>query len=154
VKIVSNSSPLIALSKIKRLNLIKDLFTSVYISEEVHREVYKVRKETSPTWIQVVKVKDRMAVEALDAIVDRGEAETIILAKEKDINIVLMDDRKGINIAKRMNLEPIRTTALIGIAYKKGLFSDLKEKLFNLRDKGYWITDHYIKEIIKRFRKK
>ena len=95
-----------------------------------------------------------MAVEALDAIVDRGEAETIILAKEKDINLVLMDDRKGINIAIRMNLEPIRTTALIGIAYKKGLVSDLKEELFNLRDKGYWITDYYIEEIIKRFRKK
>ncbi|PIZ20217.1 MAG: DUF3368 domain-containing protein, partial [Deltaproteobacteria bacterium CG_4_10_14_0_8_um_filter_43_12] len=94
MKIVSNSSPIIALSKIKRLDLIKDLFTSVYISEEVHREVYKVRKENSPTWIQVVKVKDRMAVAALDAIVDRGEAETIILAKEKDINLALMDDRK------------------------------------------------------------
>jgi len=147
VKIVSNSSPIIALSKIKRLDLIKDLFTSVYISEEVHREVYKVRKENSPTWIQVVKVKDRMAVAALDAIVDRGEAETIILAKEKDINLALMDDRKGINIARRMNLDPIRTTTLIGIAYKKGLLSDLKEELFNLRDKGYWITDYYIEQI-------
>ncbi|OIP28469.1 MAG: DUF3368 domain-containing protein [Deltaproteobacteria bacterium CG12_big_fil_rev_8_21_14_0_65_43_10] len=147
MKIVSNSSPIIALSKIKRLDLIKDLFTSVYISEEVHREVYKVRKENSPTWIQVVKVKDRMAVAALDAIVDRGEAETIILAKEKDINLALMDDRKGINIARRMNLDPIRTTTLIGIAYKKGLLSDLKEELFNLRDKGYWITDYYIEQI-------
>ena len=147
MKIVSNSSPIIALSKIKRLDLIKDLFTSVYISEEVHREVYKVRKENSPTWIQVVKVKDRMAVAALDAIVDRGEAETIILAKEKDINLALMDDRKGINIARRMNLDPIRTTTLIGIAYKKGLLSDLKEELFNLRDKGYWITDYYIEQM-------
>ena len=95
----------------------------------------------------MVKVKDRMAVAALDAIVDRGEAETIILAKEKDINLALMDDRKGINIARRMNLDPIRTTTLIGIAYKKGLLSDLKEELFNLRDKGYWITDYYIEQI-------
>jgi len=152
VKVISNSSPLIVLTKINRIDLLNHLFTSVYISEEVYREVYKIKKEHCPKWIKIVKVKDRMAVDALDAVVDKGEAETIILAKEMNIKQVLMDDRKGVNLAKKMGLEPLRTTTIIGIAYKNGLLADIRKELLNLRGKGYWITDYYIEEIIKRFR--
>lgn len=152
MKVVSNSSPLIVLTKIKRIDLLKHRFTSVYISEEVYREVYKIKKERCPKWIRVVKVKDRMAVDALDAVVDKGEAETIILAKEMSIKHVLMDDRKGVNLAKKMGLEPLRATTIIGIAYKNDLLADIQKELLNLREKGYWITDYYIKEITKRFK--
>lgn len=93
-----------------------------------------------------------MAVDALDAIVDKGEAETIILAKEMNIKQVLMDDRKGVNLARKMGLEPLRTTTIIGIAYKNDLLTDIQKELLNLREKGYWITDYYIEEITKRFK--
>ena len=93
-----------------------------------------------------------MAVDALYAVVDKGEAETIILAKEMNIKQVLMDDRKGVNLAKKMGLEPLRTTTIIGIAYKNGLLADIRKELLNLREKGYWITDYYIEEIIKCFK--
>jgi len=131
VKVVSNSSPLIVLTKINRIDLLKHLFTSVYISEEVYREVYKIKKGRCPRWIKVVKVKGRMAVDALDAIVDKGEAETIILAKEMNIKHVLMDDRKGVNLARKMGLEPLRTTTIIGIAYKNDLLADIQMRHLN-----------------------
>ena len=152
MKVVSNSSPLIVLTKINRIDLLKHLFTSVYISEEVYREVYKIKKGHCPRWIKVVKVKGRMAVDALDAIVDKGEAETIILAKELNIKHVLMDDRKGVNLARKMGLEPLRTTTVIGIAYKNDLLAYIQKELLNLREKGYWITDYYIEEITKQFK--
>ena len=152
MKVVSNSSPLIVLTKINRIDLLKHLFTSVYISEEVYSEVYKIKKGHCPRWIKVVKVKGRMAVDALDAIVDKGEAETIILAKEMNIKHVLMDDRKGVNLARKMGLEPLRTTTVIGIAYKNDLLAYIQKELLNLREKGYWITDYYIEEITKQFK--
>ncbi|MFZ3064319.1 MAG: hypothetical protein WA277_03415 [Nitrospirota bacterium] len=152
MKVVSNSSPLIVLTKINRIDLLKHLFTSVYISEEVYREVYKIKKEHCPKWIKIAKVKDRMAVDALDAVVDKGEAETIILAKEMSIKQVLMDDKKGVSLAKKMGLEPLRATTIIGIAYKNGLLADIQKELLSLKEKGYWITDYYIEEITKRFK--
>ena len=152
MKVVSNSSPLIVLTKINRIDLLKHLFTSIYISEEVYREVYEIKKECCPQWIKIAKVKDRMAVDALYAVVDKCEAETIILAKEMNIKQVLMDDRKGVNLAKKMGLEPLRTTTIIGIAYKNGLLADIRKELLNLREKGYRITDYYIEEIIKCFK--
>ena len=152
MKVVSNSSPLIVLTKIKRIDILKHLFASVFISEEVYKEVYISKKEHCPKWIRVTKVKDHMAVDALDAIVDKGEAETIILAKEMNINHVLMDDRKGFNLARKLDLEPLRTTTVLGIAYKNGLLTDIQKELINLREKGYWVSDFYIEEITKRFR--
>ncbi len=63
----------------------------------------------------------------------------------------MIDDKKGFNLAKKMGFEPFRTTTLIGVAYKMGLLIDLQTELFNLREKGYWITDYYIDKLIKRF---
>ena len=37
--IISDSSPLIALAKIGRFELLRDLFKDIYISKAVHREV-------------------------------------------------------------------------------------------------------------------
>lgn len=151
MKLVSNSSPLIVLSKIERIELLRQLFTTVYIPEEVFNEVYGVRKEQSPSWIRILKVKDHLAVEALEAIVDKGEAQAIILAKEINTEHILIDDKKGFNLAKKMGFEPFRTTTLIGVAYKKGLLIDIKAELLNLKENGYWITDYYINELIRKF---
>lgn len=39
IKIVCNSSPIIGLCIIKKLNLLWELFTEVYITEEVYKEI-------------------------------------------------------------------------------------------------------------------
>jgi len=96
-------------------------------------------------------LKDNMAVDALNMIIDRGEAEAIILAKELGIQFILIDDKKGVSIARKIGLEIIRTTTVIGIGYKSGLLADLKKELYLLREKGYWITDYYIEQILDKF---
>ena len=45
--IISDSSPLIALAKIGRFELLRDLFKDIYISKAVHREVV-VRGKAKP----------------------------------------------------------------------------------------------------------
>ena len=39
MKVVTNSTPLIALSKINRLELLREVYSTVYIPEEVYTEV-------------------------------------------------------------------------------------------------------------------
>ena len=39
MKVVTNSTPLIALSKINRLELLREVYRSIYIPEEVYTEV-------------------------------------------------------------------------------------------------------------------
>jgi len=79
---VSNSTPLIALAKINRLDILKDYFGKIYIPEEVYDEVVRrggdlagSSEVASCTWIKVEQVTNRMAVEALSLSLDKGEAE-------------------------------------------------------------------------------
>lgn len=94
---VSNSTPLIALSKINRLNLLKEYFDEVYIPEGVYDEVVRrggdltgASEVASCNWIKVQQVKNRMAVETLSLSLDAGEAEAIVLSKEMDALLMVL----------------------------------------------------------------
>ncbi len=87
---VSNTTPLIGLATIQRFDLLRDLFGEIFIPQAVYDEaVVKGREEggarqevSNATWIRLVRVKDRRAVEVLLDEMDLGEAETIVLARE------------------------------------------------------------------------
>lgn len=60
IKAVCNSSPIIGLSIIKKLDLLWEIFDEVYITEEVYKEVTineKIRKIGSKELIEAVKNK-------------------------------------------------------------------------------------------------
>lgn len=77
---VSNSTPLIALSKIGKLDLLKEYFGEIYIPAEVYDEVVTrggrlsgAEEVASSKWIKVVDVDNEVAVESLGLILDKGE---------------------------------------------------------------------------------
>ncbi len=95
--IVSNSTVLIYLAKIGKLNLLKRLFKKILIPAEVFNEVVIrgkeqqhfdaliVEKAVEDGWIEV---KDITAYEELEGFgIDPGEAQAISLAKTQGNNI-------------------------------------------------------------------
>jgi len=101
MNVVSNSTPLIALAMINRLDLLKEYFGEIFIPEEVYDEVVR-RGEGMPgavevarsEWIKETNVQNRFAVESLGLTLDKGEAEAIVLSKERDA-LLLIDDGDG-----------------------------------------------------------
>ena len=95
--VVSNTTPLIGLAAIQRFDLLRQLFGELYIAQAVYdeavvagRELGGAKREVSTvTWIKTVRVKERLAVEALLGELDRGEAETIVLARELEADFFL-----------------------------------------------------------------
>ncbi|MGB2841411.1 MAG: DUF3368 domain-containing protein [Halobacteriota archaeon] len=78
---------------------------------------------------------NRKAVEYLELIIDKGEAETIALAEELNADAVLIDDLKARKIAK---LRGLNITGSIGIlldAKDRGLVSEVKPLLEELMKK-------------------
>lgn len=131
MRIVSNSSPLIALAKIEKLNIIK---YDVVIPKAVFDEITLPEKEYVKELYmwgndKVVEVKNKKAVEYLELIVDRGEAETIVLAEELSADGVLIDDLKARKIAKLRGLKVIGTIGILVDAKEKGVISELKPLL-------------------------
>ena len=142
--VVSDSSPLIALSRIKALELLKSLYTQVFIPQAIYHEVVQEGKGregseavASASWIQVRSVQDSIAVELLQEQLDRGESEAIVLALELAASLLLIDEARGRRVAQSRGLNHVGTVGIIVLAKRKKLIESGTERLDQLREVGF-----------------
>lgn len=150
---VSNSTPLIALSKIDRLDLLHDFFQEIYIPEEVYDEVVRRGKNlagaaevNSSAWIKVENVENRVAVDALSISLGRGEAESIVLAKKRDA-LLIIDDGDGRRTAELLGLKITGTIGVLLLASQEGKL-DLKKSLDDLKSAGFRLSNKEYEKIL------
>jgi uncharacterized protein len=147
--VVADSSPLIALCRIARLELLHDLFGQLAIPNAVWQEVVAghpgkagVTEIAAADWIKQHTVKDRLLVNLLRQDLGAGESEAIVLAREISADVLLMDERRGREAAKRLG---ITCTGLVGVlleARRRGVVNDPVSIAQDLRDlAGFWISD-------------
>jgi predicted nucleic acid-binding protein len=72
---------------------------------------------------------------------DRGEAEAIVLYREQDARLLLVDERRAVQYARRSGLQVVRTPMICATAKKRGLVADFSERLDSLRRAGFWLKD-------------
>ncbi|MCZ7373025.1 MAG: hypothetical protein O8C60_05120, partial [Candidatus Methanoperedens sp.] len=99
MKVVSNSSPLIFLSAIGMLDLLKVEFGEILVPEAVYDEVTSNELKGSnevkhADWIKVQMIKNIDVLSFLPML-DRGEESAIVLAIEQEADLVLLDDLAG-----------------------------------------------------------
>ena len=80
---------------------------------------------------------------------DNGEASSIALATEIKNALLIIDERKGREIAKTFNLEIIGTLGLLIKAKEKGVISNLKDIVIELIKSGFRVSDSIVNEILK-----
>jgi len=153
--IVSNTTPIISLLKIDKLNLLKELYSKIHIPNAVFEEVEAGRHKDYYTdlskisWIKISNIKDKNSIKYfLD--LDAGEAETIVLATEIDADLVILDEKLGRFHAKHADLKVTGTIGVLAKAKKEGLTENLKPIFFELKEKGVWISDKLINEILRQ----
>ncbi|CAD7767144.1 MAG: hypothetical protein DNFNHJIP_00551 [Candidatus Argoarchaeum ethanivorans] len=151
--VVSNSTPLIALSRIKKFNLLKEYFGEISIPKEVFDEV-AIRgrnlsgseEVASVNWIKVEDVVNKIAVESLSMTLDRGEAEAIVLAKEKDA-LLIIDDGEGRRAAEFFGLKITGTIGILLLASEDGKLN-LKTAIDDLMAVGFRLSEKEYKRIL------
>ncbi len=155
-KVVSNSSPIIHLAKIKQLELLREYFHEIIIPEAVYRESVlegKGREEVqlikNADWIKVHKVKDQNLVKLLQASLDNGESEAIALSLEIEANLVLLDDYDAREKARLFGLEITGTIGILLRARKDKRILSLKKILETLRETGFWIRNDLEIKLLK-----
>lgn len=151
MSIVSNTGPLIALAKIDRLSLLKQLFDDVFIPPLVWRELLGKSgaeaarlDEALSMFVQVTQlVEPAPEVTVATLGLDAGERDAVALAYQKALSLV-MDDRAGRRAAQRLG---IKLTGIAGImiqARKRGLIASAHQELEAIRRHGYWLSDELI----------
>ena len=153
LKVVSNTTPIISLLKIDKLTILKGLYTEIYIPQEVFNELEKGKNKeyykniSNIDWIKVREIKDKNSLSYfLD--LDKGEAETIILANEIEADLVIIDEILGRFHAKNSNLKITGTLGILLKAKNAGHIDKIKPLLNELRDKGIWLSDKLIDKVL------
>jgi len=159
-KVVSNSSPLIALSRINKLSLLQDLFEQVIIPSGVYNEIVergrdkKGSKEVkSAEWITIYFVKDKDSVRFLvnSQAIGIGESEAIVACKELNADLLLMDDKLARNVAKQY-LKDTHLMGTIGILFfarQLRLIKSVEENLNELLKNKFRISPKLYKKILE-----
>ena len=150
--IVSNASPLIVLLKINKLSILKDLFEKIVIPEAVYKEITTKEHDKlifdKLEWIEARSVRNIEMIALLEKLIDKGEAEAIVLARELNVTL-LIDDAKARKYAKLLNIEVIGTLGLLKIAKRRDLGRSVKKVINSMLAEGYYIEDKLVRKILK-----
>jgi len=153
-KVVSNTTPIISLLKIGKLEILKDLYEEIYIPQEVFSEIEAGKNKKfylnllAFEWIRIEQIQDRKSI-AYFLDLDKGEVEAIILASEIEADLILLDEALGRYHAKHAGLKVTGTIGVLIKAKKLGLISELKPLIFELREKGVWLSESLIEKILE-----
>lgn len=154
-KVVSNTTPLISLLKLAKLDILHQLYSEVLIPKAVFYEIEAGKSKeyyedvSKRDWIKILDIQDKQAVKYfLD--LDSGEAEAIVLAAEVGADLILLDEKLGRFHAKHAGLKVTGTIGILIKAKKQGLVKELKPLLFKLIEKDVWISETLLKEILKQ----
>ena len=102
--IVSDTTPIISLMKIEQLYLLEKMFGYIVIPKAVYDELTvnekfakEILKIKEAEFVKVGEVKNDSSVNILRNVtgLDAGESEAIVMAGEKEADLLLMDEHKG-----------------------------------------------------------
>jgi uncharacterized protein len=151
-RVVSNTTPLIALANIQQLDLLPSLFERIMIPSAVAKELTAAGMETpgatvlQTTWIQVVPVHDTRIAEAFP--LDKGEAETLALAIEQNAELIIADEHLARRHARRLELPLTGTMGILLLAKERGLITLLRPQIEGLLSTGIWLHPDLVRAVL------
>jgi len=158
--VVSNATPLIYLAKTGRISILKKVFGTVFIPEEVKIEVvdkgkilgekdaYTIERAIREGWLKV------LAAEAIEVPIklDKGEVAALSLAKKLKLDVVLLDEVSARSAARLLDLIPRGTVFVLFKALEKKEISldEFLEVLSQLISEGFRLKEEVYVEAVKQ----
>lgn len=150
--VISDTTPIISLMKAGQLELLQKMFSIVHIpnavyQELVENEVYseEIRMLQKCEFILVEEVENAKSVTILRNLtgLDAGESEAIILADEKQSDVLLMDEHKGRQVARKMGITITGTIGILAQAFDEDILTreDVKRCIERLKESEIRISE-------------
>jgi len=165
--IISNASPIIYLSKIGQLKLLKNIFKFVIIPYEVYEETVVKGKEKGfqdalfienairEGWLKIKKIKIKKELIKFAPELELGEIAVMELAKKLKPKMLLIDDATARTIAESFGFNVKGTIYVILKAFKQRLIN--RKEAFTLISKlataGFRISQEFYLQVIKKLEK-
>jgi predicted nucleic acid-binding protein len=140
---IVDTSVIIALEKINNVDVLCKIYSSILLPEAVISEFgqppfdcYSVEEVNNP----MVRIFCR------DLNLGKGEAESIALASETGLTLIL-DDLKARKVAETLDLKITGTIGVLLKAEKLTLIKSAYDKIVELRDKGFYVSDQLLEDL-------
>lgn len=155
VMIVSNTSPLINLAAIGMLKILPQIYTTITIPQAVYTEIIitghgqpGAMEIQTASWIDVQPVTNTSLVTTMMDIVNSGEAEAIALSIECSAQLLLIDERKGRNLAMKHGVPITGLLGVLTVARQRHLIHAVQPVMDDLRHVGFWIDQKLYDHIV------
>ena len=147
--IIGDSSALVTLATMDRLDLLEKIFDEIYVPQAVYDEVSISYK---PQSIKLKKfLANKVEVVKLDISkmgLGQGELEAIALYKSKEADFLLIDDRRAKNFAKLNGINVIGSLGVMILAKDKGFIELLRDDLEKLVNSSLFISQSLIDRVL------
>lgn len=164
-EVVADSTVLIFLGKLRKLEYLQDAYATVLIPEEVYEEVVVqgkavgakdatlVETAVEDGWIEVEATIPTDETSRYD--LEAGETEVLSLALERDHEVVLADEESVREVARIHGLRPRGTLHFLFGALQDGHvdFDGFLEMLETLLDEGFYLDERVYVEAVRRARR-
>ena len=146
--IVSNTSPITNLAGIGQLDLLQQLYGTITIPQAVYNEMVGIGRTVPGTlevqtlsWIETQVVADLNQVASLRTVLDRGEAEAIVLALELNAEFLIIDESPGRAIARQYGINIIGVLGVLLEAKRQGAIVAVKPLMDQLIGQvEFWVS--------------
>ena len=146
--VVADTSVLLNLCRVEQAELLPALFREVVIPPEVASEFARLAGQTPrfagltlPPWLRQQSTSVIPAIVRSAAGLDAGEVAALALAVEVHADAILVDERRGHEVALQLGLRAIGVLGILLQAKANGLLPLVAPVLDRLeRDAGFWMT--------------
>lgn len=153
-KVIVNSTPIIGLANIGKLDLLRQVYDQITIPQAVYDEIIspsvKKQVEENKTWIRVKQIQDASQKQMYRAKLHAGEVEVMILAQEQNADLVILDDNAAKKTAKFLGLPVTGTLGLLLRAKREGYIKEVKPLMDDLSKDGFFIQDSVRQMVIEQ----
>ena len=153
---VVDTSPLVFLAKLDRLELLRRGAKEILVPTAVIEEVRQYRDEAArhvevalTEWLNLRPVEDKGLLGLLRADLGSGEAEVLALARETGADRIIMDDEDGRRYAARLGLERMGTLGLLLAARLRGEIPSLADEIERLRHAGFRAKERLLRAVLQ-----
>ena len=144
--VVSDSTSIMTLLRIDRLDILSHIFQTVYLPPVVYAEIsHKTTLDSSHSLFTIMPIADTALYTLLTRSLDAGESEAIVLAKERGLSLII-DEKKGRKIASNLGINITGLLGLLLLNHKKGFLtvSEILALFSEIQDAGFYVSERLV----------
>ncbi len=155
--VISDTSAILNLARIGRLEILRTLFNEVVIPSAVFAELTTYEAELGGVigfaaipWLTRASATNVDRVRELATQLDPGEAEAIALAFEREAALLIVDERRARRVAVAAGIRVVGLLGVLARAKREGILKQVKPILDELiREAGFWVSADLYQVVLK-----